>query len=136
MERGATAIRYAVALHHEGIARGRNRVVVFLYEEAVFPEIESVLFKPSVILAPKYFPTATTHSVVHLRHAGLNRNATVLKCCFLVHHIKTGVAILLHKRHTGASQSLLPTIGPARPSAGARTSLRQYCFLAQSDGAG
>src|SRR6516165_5102111 len=117
MKRSASAISLTKPAHHQGIARGRECVVVLLDEGTVFPEIQSVFFQPAVILTLKYFPASAAHSVVHLGNAGLDRHAAILKCCLLTHHVETGIAILTHEGNAGARQCLLPAImrpGPAQ----------------------
>ena len=58
MERSAAAIGLTKPAHHQGIARGRECVVVLLYQQAIFSVVQAIFFEPAVILALEYFPAS------------------------------------------------------------------------------
>src|SRR5262245_40433075 len=116
MERSAAAIRLTGSAHHQCVSRRRECIIVFFDQEAVLSVVQAIFFEPAVVLALKNFPAAATHPVVHLGHAGLDRQSTIFKCCLLVHHVETGIGILTHEWDAGARQRLLSAIMRPRPA--------------------
>jgi hypothetical protein len=62
-------MRYlAVPLHHHGVARGREKVVIFLDDESVVSVIE-VEFLDSLTQFPEHSKTVGLHALEHLHDA-------------------------------------------------------------------